>query len=606
MDAIILAAGMGRRLKSVTKDKTKCMITVNGTMLIDRMLGQLDELNLDRIIIVVGYQSDKLINHISTLNIKTDIEYVFNDIYDKTNNIYSLFLAKHYLENSDCLILEADLIFDDGILENLVNDEHPNLALVAKFESWMDGTVVTIDDNNNIINFYSKDQFSFENIKNYFKTVNIYKFSKEFSNHYYIPFLEAYTKSVGYNAYYEQVLKIITNLHDCNMKIKRITDEKWYEIDNVQDLDIAESIFAESAQKVEKISSRKGGYWRYPNLIDFTNFSNPYFPPETLISEIKSNFEDLIGSYPSNIDVNSLLVSKYFNIDQKNICVGNGVYEIVKYLFDNTLNDNSKVGMIRPSNEYSSLLNCENIIYFDAFENDFKYGSNDLISFFDDKDLGMLMLINPDTISGNYMAKNDLEELIKWADNQGIILVIDESYINLVDMDHNSTLLFQEILDEYTNLCIIKDVSGLGGIAGLGIGVLNSGNTELIKNIKTQLPLGNISSFAEFYLQIFEKYSFEYDIGINRLINSRKNLLKDLKKIDSLKVIPSQSFAIICEVTGEINSSELTEILLNDYDILIEDLANHDGFNGKSYIRMAIRNQDDNSLLVEKLSEILN
>ena len=120
MDAIILAAGMGKRLKNLTQDKTKCMITVNDITLIERMLGQLDKLNLDKIVLVVGYQSEKLIEFISTLNIETPIEYVHNDVYDRTNNIYSLFLAKSYLESSDCLILESDLIFEEGVLEDLI------------------------------------------------------------------------------------------------------------------------------------------------------------------------------------------------------------------------------------------------------------------------------------------------------------------------------------------------------------------------------------------------------------------------------------------------------------------------------------------------------
>ena len=108
MDAIILAAGMGKRLKGLTKDKTKCMITVNEVTLIERMLNQLDNLMLDKIIIVVGYKAENLKKFIFTLNINTKIEFVLNDVYDKTNNIYSLFLAKDYLKDFYSDELEAD------------------------------------------------------------------------------------------------------------------------------------------------------------------------------------------------------------------------------------------------------------------------------------------------------------------------------------------------------------------------------------------------------------------------------------------------------------------------------------------------------------------
>ena len=90
MQAIILAAGMGKRLKELTQNNTKCMVKVNGETLIERLLQQLDKVNLSRVIIVVGYKGQKLIEYINTLGITTPITFVDNPIYDKTNNIYSL------------------------------------------------------------------------------------------------------------------------------------------------------------------------------------------------------------------------------------------------------------------------------------------------------------------------------------------------------------------------------------------------------------------------------------------------------------------------------------------------------------------------------------
>ena len=606
MDAIILAAGMGKRLKNLTQDKTKCMITVNDTTLIERMLGQLDKLNLNKIVLVVGYQSDKLIDFISSLNINTPIEYIHNNIYDKTNNIYSLFLAKNYLESSDCLILESDLIFEEGILEELINDERPNLALVDKFESWMDGTVVTIDENDTISNFLTKDKFSFEEIQDYYKTVNIYKFSSEFSNHFYIPFLEAYIKSLGYNEYYEQVLKVISNFADSNIKVKKLEGQSWYEIDDIQDLNIAESIFAPYDQKLEKFTSRYGGYWRYPALIDFCYLVNPYYPPETLVSELKSNFEALLVNYPSGMDVNTLLVSKYFNIDQENICVGNGASEIIKSLIEHVLDEDSKLGVMIPTfEEYSNRMKEENIIAFDTSANNYRYDSKDIIEFFSDKDLDMLVLINPDNPSGNYLFKEDVYKLIEWSKDNNITLVIDESFIDFVDAEPNATFLDQELLDENKHIIVVKSISKSFGVPGLRLGILASSDVELIDYIKGDLSIWNINSFGEFYLQIFEKYQFDYEMGLHKFKQARDKYVKELGKIDKLNVIPSQANYVMCEVLGDINSYELTNILLNDYKLLIKDLSSKKGCKGKSYIRLAVRDEEDNAKLVNALKEVL-
>lgn len=157
MQAIILAAGMGRRLGRYTQDNTKCMLPVNGVRLIDRVLTQLSRLNLTRVFIVVGYQADSLVAHIGHRydNI-LNIEYATNSIYDKTNNIYSLSLVKDQLQQDDTLLIESDLIVDDKLFDMVLNDPYPNLALVAKYETWMDGTMVKIDADNNIVNFVPK------------------------------------------------------------------------------------------------------------------------------------------------------------------------------------------------------------------------------------------------------------------------------------------------------------------------------------------------------------------------------------------------------------------------------------------------------------------
>ena len=174
MQAIILAAGMGRRLGELTKHNTKCMVEVNGSKLIDRALLFLSHLNLNRIIIVVGYESQNLIDHINNkYRNSLNIIYVHNTIFDKTNNIYSLALAKEYFKEDDTLLLESDLIFEEEMLQMLVNAPDPDIALVAKYEPWMDGTMVCIDDDNNIINFIPKKAFRHDERDRYYKTVNI-------------------------------------------------------------------------------------------------------------------------------------------------------------------------------------------------------------------------------------------------------------------------------------------------------------------------------------------------------------------------------------------------------------------------------------------------
>src|SRR5690606_3909148 len=136
-------------------------------------------------------------------------------------------------------------------------DKRKSLAVVDKYQSWMDGTVVKVDSNNSITNFIPKKFFDYNDIDKYYKTVNIYKFSKEFSANTYIPFLKAYSTALGDNEYYEQVLRVVTTLENQELQAFKLSGEKWYEIDDVQDKNNAETIFAPSqAVKLERVQER--------------------------------------------------------------------------------------------------------------------------------------------------------------------------------------------------------------------------------------------------------------------------------------------------------------------------------------------------------------
>ncbi|WML41242.1 aminotransferase class I/II-fold pyridoxal phosphate-dependent enzyme [Neobacillus sp. OS1-2] len=602
MQSIILAAGMGKRLKELTNNNTKCMVKVNEVTMIERTLKQLDRLHLSKIVIVVGYKGDELIDFISTLHIETPIDYVHNDIYDKSNNIYSLFLAKDYLLKEDTLLLESDLIFEDAVLNKIVEDPYPSLALVAKYESWMDGTVVTLDGDNNIKNFLGKKDFNYEDIQNYYKTVNIYKFSKEFSTTHYVPFLEAYSKALGNNEYYEQVLKVITLLDKPEIKASILGDESWYEIDDVQDLDIAESIFTTSAEdKLKKISSRYGGYWRYPGLIDFCYLVNPFYPSPRLLDEIKANFDRLVIDYPSGMGVNSLLAAKYFGLKKEHVVVGNGAAELIKSLMERLP---GKIGMANPTfEEYPNRKRPEDVVPFYPTNNNYSYTASDLIDFYEDKDISVLLLINPDNPSGNYIEKADVLHLARWAENKGITFIVDESFVDFAD-EEAATLLDGTVLNSYPKLIVIKSISKSYGVPGLRLGVLAAHDQELIDFIKKDVAIWNINSFGEFYMQIFEKYKSDYETAMRRFKEVRRKYVKDLASVQNLRVIPSQANYVMCEVLGSHTAKGLTEVLLAKNNLFIKDLSQKNGFDGE-YIRIAVKRPEENEKMVNALKVIL-
>lgn len=602
MQAIILAAGMGKRLKELTQNNTKCMVKVNGVSLIDRLLHQLERQQLSRIVIVVGYEGKKLIDYIATLGIHTPIVYVDNAIYDKTNNIYSLALAKNYLVEEDTLLFESDVIIEESAIEALVQDPRDTLAMVDKYESWMDGTCVKLDEYDNIAAFVPGKSFDYKEREEYYKTVNIYKFSKHFSQDIYVPFLEAYCSALGENEYYEQVLRVITMLDSPGIKGFRLSGQKWYEIDDEQDLDIATTLFApDDETRIELMHKRYGGFWRYPGLLDYCYLVNPYYPPKRLKDELKASFDTLLTEYPSGMSVNALLAAKNFGVHKDNIVVGNGAAELIKSLMESFT---GKTGIIRPTfEEYPNRYVFEDEVVFTPSNADYTYTADELISFFSGHKVDNLIVINPDNPSGNYMKKEEILKIADWAEENRIKLVVDESFADFADEPDNS-LLNQKLLASHRYLYVMKSISKSYGVPGIRLGILASGNVGAIETIKKDVAIWNINSIGEFYLQIAEKYKKDYEAAMKKFREERKRFQSLLKELDGIRVIPSQANYFMIEVTNGMTSKELMIRLFKNHYLLIKDLTSKVQ-DGKQYIRIAIRNHTDNDKMVEALKEEL-
>lgn len=603
MQAIILAAGMGKRLGNLTSNSTKCMVSFNGRRLIEYTLDAIAETKvIDRIVMVVGHGAEELVSFIGNKYKGIKVEYVHNPIYDKTNNIYSLFLAKEYLESDDTILLESDLIFDKSILLDLINDASSNIAVVAKHESWMDGTVALLDETDHVSSYISKNDFNWSHAGRYFKTVNIYKFSEDFCKRKFVPYLGAYISSNGTNAYYEEVFKLLTLIDSEGLKALPVGEKLWYEIDDLQDLDIASVIFSKDDDRVHLMQKRYGGYWRFPRLKDFCYLVNPYFPPSRMADEMRENCLTLISQYPSGQNIQNMLAAKMFGCDQSYILVGNGAAELIKGL-GSVLTGNICIP-VPTFDEYSATITKGKLVEFHSQNSSFDYTAEELISFCNKQDISTLILINPDNPTGHFLAKKDVLHIIEEFSKIGKMLILDESFVDFVDGTSQHSLLDDEILSKYQNLVVIKSISKSYGVPGARLGIMATSDKDLMNAVRDRLSIWNINSFGEYFLQIIGKYCKDYWAACGSLANERERLYKELKGVSCLKPVRSFANYILCEVTGKITSSGLTKNLLCKYSIFIKDCKNKKGFENRSFVRIAVRDAKDNDYLLSCLKKI--
>lgn len=597
----MLAAGMGKRLAKYTQNNTKCMVPVAGKKLIDRAIESLKIAGINRFVIVIGYKGENLKKYILE-NHKGEMEFVFieNKDYATTNNIYSFYLAKDELIKDDTILMESDVIYEPDLIKKMVEYKHQNIAAVAKYESWMDGTVVEADDDHNITSFIEKKDMDNSKLDRYYKTVNIYKFSVPFVRDVYIPFLEAYMKAYGMNSYYETTLKVLCMLKDFPVKAFYMRDIDWYEIDDAQDLSIATALFTKGIEKYNFITAAFGGFWRYTKVKDFCYLVNPYFPPKRLVEKMQNEFPILLTQYPSGENVQNMNAERLFGVDKDHILVGNGAAELINALGHIA---RGTIAVNLPAfNEYVRCFkNCV-IHEIDNSKIDYKMDVKTIEKAI--RECDYTAVINPDNPSGFMLDKEQVLALASVAKEAGHKLIIDESFVDFADGKRRFTLLDDQFISENPNVIVIKSISKSYGVPGIRLGLLASSDKDLIKALRDDMQIWNINSFGEYYLQIYQLFAKDYEKACDAIANERNRVIAELRKLKSIRVYDSEANYILVDLK-ENNSIELAAKLLDEKHILIKDLSTKNYFHKKNFIRLAIRNENDNNLLIEAMKEFV-
>jgi choline kinase len=239
MQAIILAAGQGTRLRPLTDSCPKCLVEVRGKPILEYQLEALCEAGIRECIIVVGHRARQVRDAFGIRFRDISIRYVENEIFDHTNNIYSLWLARREI-TEDLLLLEGDLIFESGLLTDLRQNPWENVAVVDRYQSFMNGTVIQAHGDQARVMVLKRDQTPGFDYGSALKTVNIYKFSYQAVCNELMPALGEYISQGLTDHYYEMAISRAIADGAIRLHVLHTGPRIWAEIDTEEDLADAE------------------------------------------------------------------------------------------------------------------------------------------------------------------------------------------------------------------------------------------------------------------------------------------------------------------------------------------------------------------------------
>ena len=183
----------------------------------------------------------------------------------------------------------------------------------------------------------------------------------------------------------------------------------------------------------------------------------------------------------------------------------------------------------------------------------------------------------------------------------GVLSSLDESFVDFSEGWENNTLLHDNMLETYPHMLVMKSISKSYGVPGIRLGILCSADVDIIARMKKMVSIWNINSFCEFFMQIYTKYEKDYKEACDKFIVERNDFESKLREISFLRVIPSQANYFLVEVLPPFTAKGLVLKMLKQFGILMRDCSGKGGFDGKQYMRIAVRDHKDNAKLIESL-----
>jgi hypothetical protein len=239
--ALLLAAGLGSRLAPLTDATPKCLVAMSGVPILERLVRALDAHGFDRLVIVTGYKAETIRDYLGETFGGIAVEYLVSPLFETTNNIYSLWLARHLIDEP-FLLVESDVVFDEQLLAPLLQ---PGRIAVSRQLPWMGGTTVTLDRRSNVDAFYPPPPGVYGQhctADGHFMAVNICSLARDTWGEV-CERLDFHVAAGQTGTFYESVFEEMAAKGSMNPAAVIFPSERWYEIDTLADLSAAELVF---------------------------------------------------------------------------------------------------------------------------------------------------------------------------------------------------------------------------------------------------------------------------------------------------------------------------------------------------------------------------
>lgn len=239
MQAVILAAGLAKRLRPLTDNTPKCLLDFNGSNLLQRTVENLIKCDIINFIFVTGYRENMIREYLDRNFKNINKIYITNSGYANNNNSYSLWMTKNFVKD-DMLLLDSDILFDFRIVKKLLDSEHATCIALKNHKLDEEQIKVIIDENCKVLEIGKEVEIS----KSAGESIGIEKLSCDFLNEMFKILDRKILSENNVNEFYETTFQEIINMNDdkLNMYGVDISEFECMEVDTIEDYEKAKLV----------------------------------------------------------------------------------------------------------------------------------------------------------------------------------------------------------------------------------------------------------------------------------------------------------------------------------------------------------------------------
>jgi histidinol-phosphate/aromatic aminotransferase/cobyric acid decarboxylase-like protein/choline kinase len=577
----------------LTRQLHKTLVPIGSSTIMQRLVAAIQRAGVDDITVVVGYRASEVSAYLLRECPGPRYSFVANHEYATTNNIVSLLAALDQRSaGEDILLAECDVLLADGVLEALAGENRGNVALVDHYRPGMDGTVVRCAGGIVTRIFPPAQQGADFEYRETYKTLNLYRFTSGFCSHTLAPALRDHLAGDGdRGVYYEAVLAGLGDLREHEIATELVPSADWAEVDDPSDLAVARFIF-EPESRAALLDTAHGGHWNLP-FTDFGHMRNVRFPPAAMLAAMRHGLADVLGSYGSAQAVLNEKLAWFLGCSPERLVALNGAsqaFPILRRLW-------AGESVATPNPTFGE--------YVAAFPQATHYDDAPGIDLSELERLasscGLVVLVSPNNPTGTVLAPNAIHALA--SSHSTTRFLVDESFCGF---DESRSVLEELEREPLENVLVLASLSKTLGLPGLRIGYAYCADRELRERLQEEIPIWNMGSLAEFYLELLLKFRPELETSLAQTQSDRDAFGCDLAALPGVaKVWPSGGNFLLVELDPLIGgAARVRDQLLAGAAINVKDVTTKFA-DGRPRLRIAVRLPAENAGLVAALKAVI-